>query len=69
MVIDKAIQHMRERFRRRNARAKAPDVPCCKCGAKSWYRDVEDDSWYCFKCGERGFWKDNYTVFVQVNCG
>ncbi|MGN1038317.1 MAG: hypothetical protein ACI4P0_02860 [Mailhella sp.] len=46
-----------------------PPLPCVKCGSLSWEPDFYGDSsdWYCFKCGNRGFWKGR--EFFQTSGG
>lgn len=68
--MDMAIrQSVCESFARMRARRKAkeaknipPDVPCANCGENTWEADM-DGEWYCFICGNRGYWENG--VFQQ----
>ncbi len=66
--LRKSIQEV---FRRIHARDKIreslnvrPVCECGHCGRTSWERDC-DSMWYCFICGNRGFWQDG--KFVQTS--
>ncbi len=70
--MDQDLQKsLQERFRRIRARQKLmerenipPDCPCGHCGRTWWERD-SGFLWYCFICGNRGYWKDG--SFVQTS--
>lgn len=40
-----------------------PDVECVNCGSTAWEADLYPE-WYCFICGNRGFWRNG--EFIQT---
>lgn len=55
--LQKCMARMVARYFRKKAENKVPTEKCVKC--KSSYWEKEDDTyWYCFKCGNRAFWRN-----------
>lgn len=59
-------QRIRTRSKIRKLLNYAPHSSCKKCGASAWEHDT-DTVWYCFRCGNRGYWRGTGTerTFVQ----
>lgn len=62
--ISESVARIRSRYAKTVRRY--PSEPCNKCKAEAWEPDYYEDvhSWYCLRCGNRGFW--NYDgIFHQ----
>lgn len=66
--IRSSYSRIQERRKARSRRV-PPDAPCTKCGAHAWEPEfeVDEQSWYCFRCGNRGYWQGG--TFIQTYKG
>ena len=55
--LAKIFQRIRHRSKVQNLRNHAPFTPCSKCGVLAWEHDYDTTDWYCFRCGNRGYWR------------
>ena len=60
--IRASIERMRERYKHQQKENNIPTATCIKCKSTYW-EQTEDDDWYCFICGNRGWWQDG--EFIQ----
>lgn len=56
----KLIMKLRKEMESKNC---CPDEECANCGATNWEAALYPE-WYCFICGNRGFWKNG--EFIQT---
>lgn len=48
------FQRIHRRHTARKVHDRTPYTACRKCGAMAWEQAYDD--WYCFRCGNRGYW-------------
>ena len=48
------FQRIHRRHTARKVHDHTPYTACRKCGAMAWEQAYDD--WYCFRCGNRGYW-------------
>lgn len=51
------FRRIRQRSKVQKLRNYAPYTPCSKCGVLAWEHDYDTTDWYCFRCGNRGYWR------------
>ena len=49
------FQRIHRRHTARKVHDRTPYTACRKCGAMAWEHAYDD--WYCFRCGNRGYWR------------
>ena len=49
------FQRIHRRHTARKVHDRTPYTACRKCGAMAWEQAYDD--WYCFRCGNRGYWR------------
>ena len=64
--VSSIYQRIRERSKVKKLLNHGPHTSCMKCGARVWEQEL-DTGWYCFRCGNRGYWRGTGTerTFVQ----
>lgn len=55
LSVGESFARMRQRRKAREARNVLPGDACVNCGKSVWQADL-DGEWYCFICGNRGYW-------------
>ena len=49
------FRRIHRRHTARKVHERMPYTACGKCGAVAWEHAYDD--WYCFRCGNRGYWR------------